>query len=224
MKDKIAKKDKFLILVSVILFISFILNCYQVIINKRYKSIIELTCYKNIEEIRIKNENILSILDSCIKAENISNEELLTLYKNYLTISNKETELLEYYLEYKDNPTIKTTNNNATIESGDTSKFYWEIEELVYSYIQRDLSEKAESMKIVDEKLEDFNILKNISEELNNYYINFYNEKCTDLDETSRAEEIIKNAYWIEILQEIQNINQDYIDYEFTYENLDNGE
>ena len=73
MKDKITKKDKCFIIILIILFISFVLNCYQVMVNKRYKRIIESTCYGNGEEIRIKNENVLSILDRCIKSGNISN-------------------------------------------------------------------------------------------------------------------------------------------------------
>ena len=50
MKDKITKKDKCFIIILIILFISFVLNCYQVMVNKRYKRIIESTCYGNVEE------------------------------------------------------------------------------------------------------------------------------------------------------------------------------
>ena len=117
MKDKITKKDKCFIIILIILFISFLLNCYQVMVNKRYKRIIESTCYGNVEEIRIKNESVLSILDRCIKSGNISNEELLKLYKNYSAIASAETNLLEYYLEYKDNPNIKTSSKNVSIEN-----------------------------------------------------------------------------------------------------------
>ena len=146
MKDKITKKDKCFIIILIILFISFVLNCYQVMVNKRYKRIIESTCYGNVEEIRIKNESVLSILDRCIKAGNISNEELLKLYKNYSAIASAETNLLEYYLEYKDNPNIKTSNKNVTIENENINGVYWQIEEVIYNYIKSDLSEKAESI------------------------------------------------------------------------------
>ena len=36
----------------------------------------------------------------------------------------------------------------------------------------------------------------------------------------SRADKIIKHAYWINILKEIQNINEEYIDYGFSNENI----
>ena len=220
MKDKITKKDKCFIAILTILFISFFLNCYQVIVNKRYKRIIELTCYGNIEEIRTKNESVLSILDKCIKARNISNEELLKLYKNYSAIANAEIDLLEYYLEYRDNPNIKTSNKNVSIENKNINGVYWQIEEVIYSYIKSDLSEKTESMKINDDKLEEVSVLKEMAEKLNEYYISFYNENCSNLDEDSRADKIIKHAYWINILKEIQNINEEYIDYEFSNENI----
>ena len=220
MKDKITKKDKCFIAILTILFISFFLNCYQVIVNKRYKRTIELTCYGNIEEIRIKNESVLSILDKCIKARNISNEELLKLYKNYSAIANAEIDLLEYYLEYRDNPNIKTSNKNVSIENKNINGIYWQIEEVIYSYIKSNLSEKTESMKINDDKLEEVSVLKEMAEKLNEYYISFYNENCSNLDEDSRAVKIIKHAYWINILKEIQNINEEYIDYGFSNENI----
>ena len=215
MKDKITKKDKCFIIILIILFISFVLNCYQVMVNKRYKRIIESTCYGNVEEIRIKNESVLSILDRCIKAGNISNEELLKLYKNYSAIASAETNLLEYYLEYKDNPNIKTSNKNVSIENENINGVYWQIEEVIYNYIKSDLSEKAESMKINDEKLEEV-IVKNLLEEYDN--ISFYDENCSNLNEDSRADKIIKHAYWLDILKGIQNINEEYIDYEFSSE------
>ena len=192
MKDKITKKDKCFIIILIILFISFVLNCYQVMVNKRYKRIIESTCYGNVEEIRIKNESVLSILDRCIKSGNISNEELLKLYKNYSAIASAETNLLEYYLEYKDNPNIKTSSKNVSIEN--------------------------ENIKINDEKLEEVIVLKEMAEKLNEYYISFYDENCSNLNEDSRADKIIKHAYWLDILKGIQNINEEYIDYEFSSE------
>lgn len=219
MKEKITKKDKCFIVILIILFISFVLNCYQVIVNKRYKRIIESTCYGNVEEIRIKNESVLSILDRCIKSGNISNEELLQLYKNYSAIASAETDLLEYYLKYKNNPNIKTSNKNVSIENENINGVYWQIEEVIYSYIKSDLNEKTESMKINDDKLEEVNVLKEMAEKLNEYYISFYDENCSNLDEDSRADKIIKNAYWLDILKEIQNINEKYIDYEFSNKN-----
>lgn len=219
MKDKITKKDKCFIIILIILFASFILNCYQVIVNKRYKKIIESTCYGNIEDIRIKNESILSIIDSSIKAESITNDELLTLYKNYSAITNAETELLEYYLEYKDNPSIKTSKKNVSITSENVNEMYWHIEEVIYSYIKSDLSEKSSAMKINGDILQDFTVLKEMSKSLNQYYINFYDENFAELDEEKRADKIIENAYWLDILNEIQNITMEYVDYEFSYEN-----
>ena len=67
MKDKITKKDKCFIIILIILFISFVLNCYQVMVNKRYKRIIESTWYGKVEERRLKNESVLCILDRCMK-------------------------------------------------------------------------------------------------------------------------------------------------------------
>ena len=60
--------------------------------------------------------------------------------------------------------------------------------------------------------------LKEMAEKLNEYYISFYDENCSNLNEDSRADKIIKHAYWLDILKGIQNINEEYIDYEFSSE------
>ena len=94
---------------------------------------------------------------------------------------------MEYYLEYRDNPNIKTSNKNVSIENKNINGIYWQIEEVIYSYIKSNLSEKTESMKINDDKLEEVSVLKEMAEKLNEYYISFYNENCSNLDEDSRA-------------------------------------
>ena len=213
--DKIRKKDKYFLVVLCILLVSFIFNIYQGITNKKYKGVIEASCYANIEEIRHNNESALTILESCIELESISNNELLSLYKNYSAIANAEVELWEYYLEYKDNSSIKTSRKDIDLESSSINEIYWQIEELIYEYIQNDISSNTFSMVLKDKDLENFKIIKEISSELNNYYIEFYDEKCNNLDEEKKEKKVIKNAYWIEILNEMQKINEKFIDYEF---------
>ena len=98
MKVKTNIKDNCFIVIILILMISLILNIYQNISNKKYFYELGKQNFSNIEEIRSRNESILSILDSCIVAGSVNNVDLLTLYKNYTKISEAELNLWNNYI------------------------------------------------------------------------------------------------------------------------------
>ena len=56
------------------------MNIYQAIENKKYTYELGKQNYNKIEEIRYRNESILSILDSCVSAGSVNNIDLFTLY------------------------------------------------------------------------------------------------------------------------------------------------
>ena len=89
---KISKNNSILLIVFVLV-VSLLINVYTSIMNSRYKVLIGKETYKSVEEIRSRNEGVLNTLNQCIKARSISNEELLTLYKSYSSISEEFTSL-----------------------------------------------------------------------------------------------------------------------------------
>ena len=60
LKDKV--KNSYFIIVTTLLIISLIINIYQVVINHEYKHILREDNYSKIEQIRYRNESILSTL------------------------------------------------------------------------------------------------------------------------------------------------------------------
>ena len=218
MKTKINIKDNCLIIIIVILIISFTLNIYQAVLNKRYCYEIGEKNYNKIEEIRFRNESILSILESCIKAGSVNNRDLLTLYKNYSKISEAELNLWNNYLS-NDSSVVKVLKNkekNIIVNTRTKSELYTEIEELIYSYIQNDMNKKIDVIELKDKTLEDFRVLKDMSLDLNNYFNEFYENNCNVSDD-KKKEKMIKEDYWIDILQGIQEVNSIYVEYSFTY-------
>ena len=218
MKTKINIKDNCLIFIIVILIISFTLNVYQAVLNKRYCYEIGEKNYNKIEEIRFRNESILSILESCIKAGSVNNRDLLTLYKNYSKISEAELNLWNNYLS-NDSSVVKVLKNkekNIIVNTRTKSELYTEIEELIYSYIQNDMNKKIDVIELKDKTLEDFRVLKDMSLDLNNYFNEFYENNCNVSDD-KKKEKMIKEDYWIDILQGIQEVNSKYVEYSFTY-------
>ncbi|MBX9138884.1 MULTISPECIES: hypothetical protein [unclassified Clostridium] len=220
MKIKTNIKDNCFIIIVVILMISFTANIYQAILNEKYSYELGKQNYSKIEEIRFRNEAILSILDSCVNAESVNNVDLLTLYKNYSKISEAELSLWNNYLA-DDNKTLrifKNKNKNIVVNTKTKNELYSQIEELIYSYIQNDMTKKIDVIELKDKIAEDFKALKDMASDLNNYFNNFYEENC-NVPESKKEEKMIKEDYWVDILQGIQEVNNKYVEYSFTYEN-----
>lgn len=220
MKTKTNIKDNCLMVIVVILMISFTMNIYQSILNKKYFYEIGKQNYSKIEEIRFRNESILSILDSCVIAESVNNVDLLTLYKNYSKILEAEISLWNSYLtdDNKILKNLKNKNKNIVVNTKTKNELYSQIEELIYSYIQNDMTKKIDVIELKDKIAEDFKALKDMASDLNNYFNNFYEENC-NVPESKKEEKMIKEDYWVDILQGIQEVNNKYVEYSFTYEN-----
>lgn len=218
MDNKVRIKGSYILFIVIILLISLVVNVYQGVVYKQYKDEFEQRSYESLEEIRYRNEAILAILDSSINANSISNDELLILYKNYNEISDTKVELWEHFLKYKNNPIMKLNRNGDEVKIDNKNQNYWRIGELVYSYLQNDIKENADSMDLNDKASKDFVMMRNLASDLNNFYINFYNKNCSGLENEKRAMKIIKNDYWVDMLKGIEDINEKYVEYPFSYE------
>lgn len=219
MKVKTNIKDNCFIVIILILMISLILNIYQNISNKKYFYELGKQNFSNIEEIRSRNESILSILDSCIIAGSVNNVDLLTLYKNYTKISEAELNLWNNYIA-DDNilRKFKNKSKDKVLDIKPKNEIYSEIEELLYSHIQNDMTEKIDVIELKGKVSDDFKILRSLSYDLNNYFNNFYKENCS-VSESKKEKLIINKEYWIDMLKGIEEINNKYVEYSFTYEN-----
>lgn len=218
MNNKVGIKGNYLLFIVGILLISLVLNVYQNITYKQYKDYFERQSYDNLEEIRYRNESILAILNSSISAKSISNDELLVLYKNYNEISDREVDLWEHFFKYERSPFIKIKGKDSQSINVNKNQNYWRIGELVYTYLQKDIKENVESLQLEGKASSDFVMMKNLSNDLNDFYIEFYSKKCSGLEEEKRAKKIIKNNYWVDMIQGIEEVNERYVDYPFIYE------
>ena len=218
MKIKNNIKDNCFIIIVIILMISFTMNIYQSILNKKYYYELGKQNYSKIEEIRFRNESILSILDSCVTAESVNNVDLLTLYKNYSKISESELSLWNSYLTENNKilNNFKNKSKNIVVNTKTKNELYSEIEELIYSYIQNDMTEKIDVIELKGKVADDFNTLKSMALDLNNYFNSFYEENC-NVSEYKKEKIMISENYWIDILQGIQEVNNKYVEYSFIY-------
>ena len=218
MNNKVRINGSYILLIVTVLLISLIVNVYQNITYGKYKEEFQQQFYDDLEEIRYRNEAVLSILDSSVKANSISKDELLTLYKNYNAMANIEVDLWEYYFKYKDNSFMKIDNIENQFTSDNKNQTYWKIAELISSYLQEDINSNNDTVNLTAKKATDFIMMKDLSNDLNNFYIDFYNKNCKNLEDEKRANKVIKEGYWVDMLQGIEEVNEKYVEYPFAYE------
>ncbi len=216
MKSFKISKNASVLLIIFVLFVSLLINVYTSIMNSRYKIIIGKETYKSIEEIRNRNESSLATLDQCIKAKSISNEELLSLYKNYSSISKEFTALWISYKEYG-NEDIISINKKSKIENQVPTEVYSRVESLLFEHLNYEMGTNKDKVILEGEVLENFTEMYNLTNELNSFYKDFNETKLKNVDIDDREITYIKKTYWIDILDGMNSVIYPYSDYEFTF-------
>ena len=209
---KISKNNSIMLIVFVLL-ASLLINVYTSVMNSRYKLLIGKETYKSVEEIRTRNESVVATLDQCLKSKSISNEELLSLYKNFTSISDEYTNLWLNYKDYGKEQIISITKKNK-ISNEVPSEVYTRIESLLFEYLNFEMQNHNDKMVLSGEVLDNFSEIYNMSKELNDFYNKFNEEKIKDIDKKEVM--YIKKNYWIDALKGINSTVEPYLDYEFT--------
>ncbi|MCF0149173.1 MAG: hypothetical protein HUJ77_12350 [Clostridium sp.] len=216
MKSFRISKNASVLLIIFVLFVSLLINVYTSIMNSRYKIIIGKETYKCIEEIRSRNESSLAILDQCLKAKSVSNEELLSLYKNYSSISKEYTALWISYKEYGKEEII-SINRKSKIPNKIPTEVYSRVESLLFEQLNYEMRTNNEKVILVGDALDNFTEIYNLTSELNSFYKDFNETKLKDVDIDDREITYIKKSYWIDILDGMNTVIEPYSDYEFTF-------
>lgn len=213
MKSYKINKNNSVFLIVCILLISLLTNVYTSIMNSQYKVLIGKETYKSVEEIRNRNESVLTILDQCLKAKSVSNEELLSLYKSYSSISEEFINLCSNYNDYVKEKIISL--NNKSKESNEISnEVYSRVESLLFEYLRLEMKNHNEKIVLEGEVLNNFTAMYNMANELNNFYKEFNETNLKNIDKKEST--YIRKKYWVDILKGINSIADSYINYEFT--------
>lgn len=208
-------RNNYVFLIIVVLIVSFITNVYTSVVNIKYKEVIGKENYKSIEEIRTRNEKNLNLLNQCISTKSVSNEEILALYKNYSILSDQLTNLWSNYWDYENKNIINIKSKKINLENLPNNTFD-DIEDLLYEYVVLEMKNKNEKLDLDNKNLENFRTMLSLSEDINNYLISFNtNNYKKDIKEEKKIKVSIKNKYWLVNLKEINDILEEYLDYEF---------
>lgn len=208
-------KNNSILFIIVILFVSLGTNVYTSAVNLRYEILVGKETYKSVEEIRHRNESILNTLNQCIKSGSVSDEELLRLYKGYLSISNEFTSLWSNYKSYK-NGNIISINKKMTKSEEIPSEVYLRIESLLFEYLNIKMSNDEERIILENKMLDNFISMRDLSDEINDFYNEFTLKKFENMNEKDKEIISIRKRYWIDVLRDTNTIMNSYLNYEFT--------
>ena len=214
---KISKNNSILLIVFVLV-VSLLINVYTSIMNSRYKVLIGKETYKSVEEIRSRNEGVLNTLNQCIKARSISNEELLTLYKSYSSISEEFTSLWANYRDYGKEEII-SIKKKSKISKEIPNEVYSRIESLLFEYLSFEMKNHNEKIILDGETLDNFEAMSNMATQLDEFYKEFNENKFKNVDQEKKELLTIKKDYWMDVLEGINSIMDQYLIYEFAIKN-----
>lgn len=214
---KISKNNSVLIIIGTLI-ISLIINVYSSVMNSRYKLLIGKETYNSAREIKTRNESVLSLLDQCIKAKSVTNEEMLVLYKNYTVISDEYNNLWSKYKDYGKEELISFNKKSKTLDYSTEmpNQVYSRIETLLFEYLSLEMKNHNEKIVLEGSVLDDFVAMNNMSQSLNDFYTDFNNTNIKDVDEEKKESIYIKNEYWVDILNGINSVVEPYLNYDYT--------
>lgn len=213
---KVKKHNKYLTLLVLIIFVSFIFNIIMYLNNSRYEHRVGINSYKNIESIKISNDKIYDILNKSIEIKKISNEEVLTLYKNYGDISECLIELWDDYNYYNSNYSNLFFKKKIDTSSILQNEVYSRIENYLENSLNNIMNTETNELSLSGKDLQDFKVMKNLSEKTKNFYKEFNDKNLSGLQGKDKEGKAVKNKYWIDMLNKINQINEAYTDYDFT--------
>lgn len=211
------KNIDYVMIISVVLIVSIIINIYSIMKLNDYKYKIGQQSYTDIEDIKQRNEKNMDILSKSIEVGTIKNEELLKLYKNYDAISSDIVELWQQYGQYTQNSNFifsKNIKTNKVMENDIQGR----IKEYMLSTLNREMKNEKSKLKLEGEDLQSFKYMYEISLKIDEYFNKFNEETLKKITGEEKENKVIKEHYWVDMLQGIYDINIDYANVQWKIE------
>ena len=219
MGKKVRNPRDYMLFIVMILFVSFVVNVLLSVKNYKMDQSLGKESYRNIESVRSTNQDNIEILKKSIDVGSIDNAELLKLYKNFSKVSDLNIDLCRDYIMYENErgsfKNKKYVNKNVDIISNINTK----IEEYLLNLLNREMQTQRYKLELSGQILDNFKTMEQISNDVEKYYSDFYeNNGLNNLSNEEKSKKSIKNKYWIDILEGINDINYKYTDETFVVE------
>lgn len=204
-------------IISVVLIVSVIVNIYSIIKLNDYKYKVDKQSYLNIEDIKQRNEKNMDILSKSIETESIKNEDLLKLYKNYDAMSSEIMELWQQYGEYTQNSKFIFSKNIKTNNIMEND-IHGKIKEYMLSTLNREMKNEKSKLHLEGEDLQSFRYMYDISSRIYESFSKFNEDNLKGITGEEKEKKVIKEHYWVDMLQSIYDISNDYINVQWKIE------
>lgn len=213
------KKSEIIIGLLCILACSVVVNIYSICKIESYKYRIGQQSYVKIEDIRQRNESNMELLKKSIDSKSIKNEEILKLYKNYDVMSSDIIDLWQQYGEYKENSITLFSKN---IDTGKViqNDIHGNIKEYMLSTLNKEMTNEKNKLILENEDLKCFEAMEDLSKKIYNYFNEFNLEKLNGCQGEEKEKKIVRHNYWIDMLNGIYDISDDYTDIQWNIESV----
>ena len=206
-----------MMIIAIVLIVSIIMNIYAVVKLNNYKYKIGQQSYMKIEEVKQRNESNMDILLKSIEDRSIKNEELLKLYKNYDVIAGDLIELWQQYGSYTQS-SISLFSKNIKTNKIMENDIHGKIKEYMLSTLNKEMKNEKSKLELKSEDLQAFKSMYEISLRIYESSNKFNEETLKGITGEEKEKKIIKEHYWIDMLSNIYNIGEDYVNLQWRVE------
>lgn len=199
-----------------IIFISVSLNVFFAVSNYQYRYRTGRESYNNILSVRTLNETNNDILKNILEIGKIGNADLLKLYTNFNTISENVSSLWYEYSNYKNDRALFTSIKDIDTNDALIGEVNSRITEYLKNILELEMATQNFEVILDDDIKTKFTEILYVSDATKEFFEKFSNEHLKGLEGEKRVKSIIKNKYWIDILENLNKIDQKYVDVDFS--------
>ncbi|MBU5488216.1 hypothetical protein KQI77_08725 [Clostridium sp. MSJ-8] len=199
-----------------IIFISVSLNVFLAVSNYQYKYRTGRESYNNILSVRTLNETNNDMLKNILEIGKIGNADLLKLYTNYNTISENISSLWYEYSNYKNDRALFTSTKDIDTNDALIGEVNSRITEYLKNILELEMETQNFEMILDGDIKTKFTEILYVSDATKEFFEKFSDEHLKGLEGEKRVKSIIKNKYWIDILENLNKIDQQYVDVDFS--------
>lgn len=210
-------KSEVIIGLICMLTLSISLNVYSLFKSKEYRYRIGQQSYTKIEDIRQRNESNMELLNKSIDSKSIKNEEILKLYKNYDVMSSDIIDLWQQYSEYKQN-SITSFSKNIDTDKVIQNDINGKIKEYMLSTLNKEMTNEKNKLELQNEDLKCFEAMEDMANKIYEYFNEFNSDKLKGCQGKDKEKKIVTHNYWIDMLNGIYDISDDYADIQWNIE------
>ena len=214
------KNIDYIMLIAVLLIVSMIVNIYALFKLNDYKYKIGQQSYIKIEDVKQRNESNMDILSKSIEIGSIKNEELLKLYKNYDAITSDIMELWQQYGSYTQN-SLSIFSKKIETDKIMENDIHGKMKEYMLSVLNREMKNEKSKLQLENQDLQSFKDMHEISSRIYEYLNKFNEETLNGITGKDKESKVIKDHYWIDMLEGIYDISDDYVNLQWKIEATD---